>query len=145
VSNLYPWSKVLWSLAASGLGTTISGSGNSGGWKGTGPGDILPQADFETAVDLRDVLDVALMVSVGAITGSPSLTVLLNAFDDAGNLYATAITTEAITAAGQSLVSGGLHGPSGSELVLSGWGQVAWTQTGAGASCTGVEITLLGR
>jgi hypothetical protein len=146
VSNLYPRSKVLWSLAASGLGTTISGAGNSGDWAGNGPGDILPQADFETPVDLRDIQDVALFVNVGGITGTPAFTVTLNVFDDLGNAYATSLTSGSIATARTVAAYAGLHGAGASEyLVPPSWGQVAWTQTGAGASVTGVQIELCGR
>jgi hypothetical protein len=146
VSNLYPRSRLLWSLAASGLGTTISAAGNSGGWAGLGAGAILPQADFETPVDLRDIQDVALLVSVGGITGTPAFTVTLNVFDDLGNAYTTLLTSGSIAAAGQHAAYAGLHGGAASSyLVLPQWGQVAWTQTGASASVTGTEIALYGR
>jgi len=141
MATLYgPSARLIWSLASSGIGTTITGAGNSGPWSNTGV-----TLSAQTAIDLRDAVDVALMVTVGAITGSPSLTVLLNVFDDQGNPYAApGITTAAITAAGNALVSGGLHGHTGTQLVLPAWGQVAWTQTGSG-SVTGTEIALYAR
>jgi len=145
VSNYTPCAKLLWSLAASGLGTTISGSGNSGGWQGNGPGDILPQADFESAVKLRDVLDVGLYVSVGAVTGSPAFQVQLDVFDSLGNLYAQLIKTASLSAAGSAApVFGGLHGAGASAyLVLPEWGRLSWTCTGG--TVTGTEIELWGR
>jgi hypothetical protein len=145
MSNLYPRSRILWSLAASGIGTTISGSGNSGGWEGAGPGDILPQADFETAVDLRDIQDVALLVNVGGITSSPAFQVQLDVYDDAGNVYLQLIKTASLAAAGSAApVYGGLHGGAASSyLVLPSWGRVSWTCTGG--TVTGTSILLYGR
>ena len=81
MSSLYPVGRVLWSLTASGLGTTISAAGNSGSWAGNGPGDLLPAVNFETPVNLRDVNDVALMISVGAVTSSPTMKVGLDFYD----------------------------------------------------------------
>ena len=144
--DMYRRARILWSLAASGLGTTISAAGNSGAWGGTGPGDILPEADFETAVDLRDIGDVALLVSVGGITGTPAFTVTLNVFDDAGNSYTTSLTSGSIATAKTVAAYAGLHGAGASNyLVLPSWGQVAWTQTGSSASVTGTSILLYGR
>ncbi len=135
-----PTARLIWSLTDSGLGTTITTAGNSGAWSGTG-------AAFAalTPVDLRDATDVALMVTVGGITGTPAFTVLLNVFDDLGNAYASGITTTSIATASSALISGGMHGLTGKQLILPAWGQVAWTQTGGGASVTGVEIALYGR
>jgi hypothetical protein len=129
--------RLIWSLTASGL-TTISAAGNSGAW--TAPANGWQAA---SAIDLRDVTDVSLMVSVTAVTSSPSLTVSLNVFDDLGNSYAAGLTTAAIIAPGTAIVSGGLHGLTGKQLVLPMWGQVAWTCTGG--SVTGTEIALYGR
>lgn len=145
MSNYDPGAKILWSLAASGAGTTISGSGNSGGWQGAGPGDILPQVDFESAVKLRDVLDVGLFVNVGGITSSPAFQVQLDVFDDAGNLYAQVLKTASLSAAGAAApVYAGLHGGSASSyLLLPQWGRVSWTCTGG--TVTGVSIYLYGR
>jgi hypothetical protein len=145
VSNLYPRSRILWSLAASGIGTTISAAGNSGDWAGTGPGDILPQADFETGIDLGDVQDVALYVYVGGIASSPAFQVQLDVYDDAGNLYAQVMKTASLSAAGSAApVYAGLHGGSASSyLVLPRWGRVSWTCTGG--TVTGTSILLYGR
>jgi hypothetical protein len=145
VSNYDPGAKILWSLAGSGIGTTISGSGNSGGWQGAGSGDILPQADFESAVKLRDVLDVGLYVNVGGITSSPAFQVQLDVFDDAGNLYAQVLKTASLAASGSAApVYAGLHGGAASSyLVLPQWGRVSWTCTGG--TVTGVSILLYGR
>lgn len=145
MSNYYPFAKLLWSLAASGIGTTISGSGNSGGWQGAGAGDLLPQVDFESAVKLRDVLDVALFVNVGAVTSTPAFQVQLDLFDGQGNLYAQVLKTASLSAAGAATpVYAGLHGGSASSyLLLPEWGRVSWTCTGG--TVTGTEIALWGR
>ena len=143
MSNLYPRSRVLWSLAPSGLGTTISGSGNSGGWQGYVPGDDVPSLDFAGSIDLRDIQDVALLVNVGAVTSSPAFLVQLDVFDDAGNMYAQVMKTASLTAPGSAApVYAGLHAPS-SYLVLPSWGRVSWTCTGG--SVTGTSIFLYGR
>lgn len=143
MSNLYPRSRVLWSLASSGQGTTISGAGNSGGWQGYTPGDDVPQLDFESSVDLRDVLDLALFVNVGGIGSSPAFLVQVDLFDDAGNAYAQVMKTASLTAAGSAApVYAGLHAPS-AYLVLPSWARVSWTCTGG--SVTGTSIFLYGR
>jgi len=139
MATLYaPSARLIWSLWASPLATTISAAGNSGAWAAPANG-----WNAASAVDLRDVTDVSLMVSVGAITSSPSLTVTLNVFDDQGFAYTTGIATSAITSVSTALVSGGLHGLTGKQLVLPMWGQLAWTCTGG--SVTGTEIALYGR
>jgi hypothetical protein len=145
VSNLYPRSRILWSLAASGIGTTLSAAGNSGDWAGNGSGAILPQADFETGADLRDILDIALFVNVGGITSSPAFQVQVDLYDDAGNLYAQALKTASLTAAGSAApVYAGMHGGTASSyLVLPSWGRVSWTCTGG--TVTGTSILLYGR
>jgi hypothetical protein len=143
VSNLYPRSRILWSLASSGQGTTVSGSGNSGGWAGYTPGDDVPQLDFESSVDLRDVQDVALFVNVGAVTSTPAFLVQLDLFDDAGNLYAQAAKTASLAGSGSAApVYAGMHAPS-AYLVLPSWGRVSWTCTGG--TVTGTSIFLYGR
>jgi hypothetical protein len=144
-SSLYRRARILWSLAGSGLGTTISGSGNSGGWGGNGPGDILPEADFESAVDLRDIEDVALFVHVGGVTSSPAFLVQLDVFDDDGNLYLQVMKTASLSAAGSAVpVYAGLHGGTASSYLLPpSWGRVSWTCTGG--TVTGTAITLYGR
>lgn len=145
MSNLYPRSRVLWSLAASGKGTTISGSGNSGGWQGYTPGDDVPQVDFESSVDLRDIQDIALLVNVGGITSTPAFQVQLDVFDDAGNMYAQVLKTASLSAAGAAApVYAGLHGGAASSyLVLPSWGRLSWTCTGG--TVTGTSIFLYGR
>jgi hypothetical protein len=145
VSSLYPVARVLWSLTASGLGTTISAAGNSGSWAGNGPGDLNPATGFETPVNLRDVNDVALMISVGGVTSSPTMKVGLDFYDDLGNLYADVLQTAAITGTGTTILAGGLHGGTASTyLLLPQWGRVNWSAV-SGGTFTGVEIALFGR
>lgn len=145
MSNLYPRSRILWSLAPSGRGTTISGAGNSGGWQGYTPGGDVPQLDFESSVDLRDIQDVGLLVNVGGVTGTPAFLVQMDVFDDAGNLYAQVLKTASLSAPGSAApVWAGLHGGAASSyLVLPSWGRVSWTCTGG--TVTGASIFLYGR
>jgi hypothetical protein len=145
MSNLYPRAKLLWSLTASGLGTTIAAAGNSGGWAGGGPGDWPPAVSAETPVDLRDIQDVVLMVTVGGVTGTPAFVVDLDVYDDQGNLFAAVLSTASLAAAGSKTAAGGLHGGSASSyLVLPQWGRVSWSGLSS-ASVTGTEIALYGR
>lgn len=133
--------KVIWSLAYSGLGTTISGAGNSGGWSNTGttPNQL-------TNLDLRFVDDMALYVFVTSVTTTPTFKVQIDGYDDLGNLAAPALAATAnIVAAGAAVpVYVGKHGgASGNFVVLPAWGRVSWTCTGG--SVNGVEIVLWGR
>lgn len=145
MSNLYPFAKLLWSLTASGDGTTISAAGNSGSWAGNGPGDLYPQVSAETAVDLRDAADVVLMVTVGGVTGTPAFVVNLDCYDDQGNLFPAMLSTASLAAAGSKTAAGGLHGGSASSyLVLPRWGRVSWSGL-TSASVTGAQIALFGR
>jgi hypothetical protein len=138
------YSRRIWSLTSSPLGAPIAGSGDSGEWPSGPPFTDPMQLNRMTPVDLRTVEDVALMVSVGGITSSPSMAVSLDVFDEWGNLYPAVLTTGAITAAGTKIAAGGLHGGAGSAfLVLPDWGRVSWTCTGGTA--TGVAITLRAR
>lgn len=149
MGNLQPRAKLIWSLTASGLGTTLAGAGNSGDWGGAGSGDWPPIVNAETAIDLREITDVVLMVAVGDIVSSPSLQVGLDVYDDLGNLYANVLQTAAVTTAVNTvpLAAGGLHGgydgTASSYLVLPEWGRVSWTLSGG--SMTGVQIALYGR
>jgi hypothetical protein len=146
MGNLQPRSKIIWTLAATSSGSTLSATGNSGNWESnaSGAGGWPPVVSERTPVDLREISDVALMVSVGGITSTPALTVNLDVYDDQGNLYPAVLTSGAISAAGVKSVSGGLHGGSaGSYLVLPDWGRVSWTVTGG--TVTGTQIVLYGR
>lgn len=145
MSTFYaPSARVIWSLAGSALGTVISEAGNSGTWRV--PNATPPASNPQSPVNLQDVTDMSLLISVGSVTGSPSVTFSLNVFDPQGNAYPTEIATSAITAAGKTLISGGLHAPAaGSYLVLPQWGQVAWTAPGSDASLNDVQITVYGR
>ena len=145
MSNLYPYGKLLWSLTASGSGTTLAAAGNSGSWAGTGAGHWPPAVSAETPVELRDVTDVVLMVTVGGVTGTPALVVSLDVYDDLGTLFPAVLSTASLAAAGQETVTGGLHGGSaGTYLVLPHWGRVSWAGL-TSASVTGTQIALYGR
>ena len=129
---------LLWSLASSGLGTTISGAGNSGSWSSTNP-------SAESAIDFRWTDDLALFVNVTGITSTPTFKVNVDAFDDQGTVFAAVASTANITGAGAAApVYIGRHGgASGNFVVLPAWGRVSWTCSGG--SVTGVEITLWAR
>jgi hypothetical protein len=140
--------RLIWSLTASGLGTTLSTAGNSGTWANPGPPPWTPNA--LTPVDLRWVDDLWLSVSAAGGAGT-SLKAQLNLYDDQGNLFqfitgtTPLLGTTAITSApGSAIAFGGRHGGggSGNYFVPSSWGQVAWATTG---TFTGVEIALYGR
>lgn len=140
-----PSSRKIWSLQSGQPGTSvIAAAGNSGAWPTLGP---TPSGRFNkmTPVDLRDVNDLALFVSIGAIVSTPTIKVSVNVFDDLGNLYPiTSMATASLTAAGQAApVFGGSHGGASNYFILPDWGQVAWTCTGG--SATGVEISLWAR
>jgi hypothetical protein len=142
--------KLIWSLSNSGLGTTVTASGNSGAWQSPGVPPWTPNA--LSAIDLRYVEDVWLTVWVaGSVTGTtPQLTVSLNTFDDRGHLFnAYAFTSGGILTASvlSAQVSLGKHGSAANAyLVFSEWGQVSWAIGGtATPTFPGVEISLYGR
>jgi hypothetical protein len=128
----------IWSLASSGLGTTISGNGNSGAFSAANPSQ-------ESAIDFRWTDDLALFVFVTSITSTPTLKVQVDAFDDQGNLFPNLAATANIVAAGAAApVYIGRHGgAAGNFVVLPGWGRVSWTCSGG--SCVGTEISLWAR
>lgn len=140
MSTFYaPTSRLIWSLTNSGDGTTITASGDSGGF--------TPGVNLASAVDLREITDVWLSVFVaGTVSGgAPSLVANLDVFDDQGNLFAAVLSTIAITSgtgAGQ-YICGGLHTGGAKSLVLPSWGRVSWT-VGTG-SFPKTEIALFGR
>jgi len=130
--------RLIWSLtsATPAIGTTITTSGNSGGWSASPP-------NARSAVDLRRVDDVWLSVSAAGGAGTAA-TVQLDAWDDQGNLFAQLLKVTLASAPGSAVAFGGRHGGggSGSYFVLPEWGRVSWTLTG---SMTGVEIALYAR
>lgn len=130
--------RLIWSLAASGIGTTISAAGNSGAWSASNP-------DQESAIDFRWTDDLALFVYVTSVTTTPTLKVQLDGYDDQGNLIPALAATANITAAGAATpVYVGRHGgASGLFVVLPAWGRVSWTCSGG--SCNGTEISLWAR
>lgn len=136
MSNIDQRAKLLWSLASAGPATTLSAAGNSGAWGNTG---LTP--DALSAIDLRDVQDVLLLVTVGGVTSSPTLVVSLGMYDALGNLYSAIATSGNITTATSKTALAGLHGST--PVLLTSWGQVSWTCSGG--SVTGTEIELWGR
>lgn len=132
---------LIWSLANSGLGTTISANGNSGAY--------TPATDYayRTPVDLRWTDDLEIMVYVTGKTSTPALVVGLGIFDDQGNLFqptAFQVTPVLTTVPVGSLLAIGRHsGAAGTYVALPEWGQVYWTCSGG--SVTGVEIALYAR
>ena len=130
--------KLLWSLSGSGLGTAISGAGNSGPWLPAG--NPPPYSYGRSALDLQRTSD--LLITMFCATAGTTMSVTINGFDDQGNLIGPLLTAGPMTAsgaAGAKFFSGGRHGTGGtnSYVVFPLFGQVAWTATG---SFTGVEI-----
>jgi len=133
VGNYQPIAKALWTLANSGLSTTLTASGDS-----TNAGTLGP-------IDLHDVCDLVLSVVTGASAGTnPSLTVQVDMQDASGNWLPAVITTAAITTAKTTVVYGGLHMP-GTPVVLTGRGRVTWTVLGTAGPAWPVSISLAGR
>jgi hypothetical protein len=100
------------------------------------------------AIDLRDVCDVWLAVSVvGTATGTtPTLTVSLDVQDASGaylpsGLALTQITASPATGAG----SAGLHIASTGSMCLPAFGRVTWVLGGTTPVYPGVSISLYGR
>lgn len=133
-----PSARVVWSLANSGISNTLAGAGNSGNWSGATP-------NAQTPVDLRDVTDVLISISISAVTGTnPTLGVNLDGYDDQGNLISQIIKTAAnITGTGMTTLSGGLHASPG--IVLPMWGRVSWTVGGTVSPSFTGEICVIGR
>lgn len=131
--------KVLWRLSQSGMGTTLTASGNTGGYNAA-------TINAVTAIDLRRVTDLALMVYAGTVTGTtPSLTVSLGIYDAAGNLFPAVLSTAALTGIGGKVAYAGLFSGGTSQIVFPEWGQIAWAVTGTTPSFSQLEISLYGR
>ena len=132
--------RVIWSLASSGIGTTIAGNGNSGAFSNA-------SQTAKTAVDLRFIDDLEIMCYVTGKVTTPALVVGLGIYDDQGNLFQPTALQLTPTLTGLpvgSLLAIGRHaGTAGTYITLPDWGQVYWTCSGG--SCTGVEIQLYGR
>lgn len=134
------YGSLIWSLASSGIGTTVTASGNSGGWSAANP-------NAESALDLRFVDDVTVYVNAGTGAGSsPAMSVQLDVFDDLGGLYPQVAKLAAAfgSAGGTAWFSAGRHNAT-SQIVLPAWGRISWIVTGATPSFTGVEIAVYGR
>lgn len=132
--------KLLWSLSGSGLGTTISAAGNSGGF-----GDTAPASFPSSPITCGLCADIQLLINVGGVTSTPSFKVQVGYFDSKGNLYQpTGLQTAAITAAGQTILNAGSRGgAAGTYFIFPEFLQVSWTCSGG--SVTGVSIDLWGR
>jgi|SRR5580704_7301789 hypothetical protein len=138
---------LIWSLAGSGLGTTISANGNSGAYAAN------TDYAYRTPVDLRWTDDLTITAYVaGAVTGTtPSLTVQLGFYDDQGNLFQpstlklTAITAQSNATTAQFLAVGRHAGSAGTYIALPEWGQIAWTVTGTTPVFNQVEIAVYAR
>ena len=128
MGNQQPIAKTLWTNTAAGTGTTINANGNSG----------------STLINLKDVTDLVLSVTVGAPSGStPTLLVQVDMQDACGNWITQVIKTASITGAGTVVAYGGLHT---SNVVLTGAARIAWTIGGTGGPAfPGVAISLIGR
>ena len=137
--------RLIWSLSNSGLGTTLGATaGNSGAYQTPAVPPWTPNA--LSAIDLRYIEDVwltAFVTTVGG-TGTPTLTVVLNVFDDLGNKFLITGSSITATASGTgSQISLGKHGGAASNYnVFPAWGQVAWSATGTTPTFTGTEISL---
>lgn len=131
-----PVPRVLFDLASSGLGTTLTASGNSG-------------SAAPTLIDLLDVTDVWLSVYVaGTSTGtSPTLDVQLDVQDPDGNWFLqVAKVTQLTGAPNYSNVSAGLHINGATSMVLPRWCRVAWAIGGtASPTFPQASICLTGR
>lgn len=130
--------RLLWSLAGSGLGTTLTANGNSGGWSSSNP-------NLAAALDLRFVDDLAVMVSIAAVSGTtPTLNVQLDVFDDQGNLFTgMGKFAASLTTFGAYSYSVGKH--NATQVVLPMWGRVSWAVGGTTPSFSGVQISVFGR
>jgi hypothetical protein len=128
----YPSARTLWTLSNSGLGQTLTASGNSG---------TVP-------ISLMDVTDVWLAVFVNGIaTGTtPTLQVQLDVQDPDGNWFAqVAKTAQLTTTPNYSSISAGLHIASTGSMVLPQFCRVAWTLGGTTPMYPQTSISLIGR
>lgn len=132
-----PVPRTLWDLSSSGLGTTITASGNSG----------------TPLIDLLDVTDVWLsLFVVGTPTGTtPTLAVQLDVQDPAGNWFTAIAKTATVNTAGTGASAfAGLHMPnvstSSAAFPLPRYGRIAWTIGGtASPAFPQTSIYLAGR
>jgi len=99
-------------------------------------------------VDLRDVCDVWLAVSItGTSTGtSPTLTVSLDAKDIAGQYIPTGFSLTQITPApATGAGSAGLHMSSTAAMMFPEYGRVTWVLGGTTPVYPSASISLYGR
>ncbi len=121
---------------------TILFNSGAGGF----PPDITATG-HSTAFDTSLISDVALVVTVGGAPSgsSPTLVVGVDMEDAAGNWISQVIKTGTLNASGTTVVSGGLHGLTGNQIVLSGKCRVSWTVGGTGPTFPATQISLIGR
>lgn len=132
-----PVPRTLWDLASSGLGQTLTVSGNSG----------------TTLIDLLDVTDVWLSVFVASASSgtSPTLDVGLDLQDPDGNWFTSVVKiTQITTGPGKGTATAGLHMPNVSTtsaaLALPRYCRIAWTIGGtASPAFPQTSICLTGR
>lgn len=129
----YPSARTLWTLSSSGLGQTLTASGNSGA----------------TPISLMDITDVWLAVYAGSASSgtNPTLLVQLDVQDPDGNWFPQVAKTAQLTSAPNfASVSAGLHIASTGSMVLPQYCRVAWTVGGtASPTFPQVSISLIGR
>jgi hypothetical protein len=138
--------KLLWSLSGSGLGTTITGAGNSGGFT-----DVPPAPFPSSPIGLGPASDFQLMVYVTGKTSTPTFAVQLAYYDSLGNLFtpASLLLPIPVTAVpgtpAQVTLNTGVRAGGGTSVyfVFPQYGQISWTCTAGTVS--GVEIELWGR
>lgn len=132
-----PVPRTLWDLASSGLGQTLTASGNSG----------------TTLIDLLDVTDVWLSLYVaGTPSGtSPTLAAQIDVQDPDGNWFTAVAKTATVNSSGAGASAfAGLHMPNVSTtsaaFALPRWCRIAWTVGGTGSpTFPQTSICLVGR
>ena len=127
-----PVSRLLWGLTPSGLGTTLTASGNSG----------------STPISLHQVTDVWLAVYVaGTATGTtPTLNVQLDVADSDGNWFPQVAQTVQLTSTpNYSSISCGLHIAGAGSMLLPRFCRVAWIVGGTTPAYPKTSISLYGR
>ena len=129
-----PTVRCLWTAAGDQIGNKLSGAGTI-------------HSNAAQLIDLREVCDLALYVSVAAATGTiPTLDVQVDVQDPSGNWFPQVVkTTQITTGPATQTASVGLHIGATGALVLPEYGRVTITLGGTTPAYTGVAITLYGR
>ncbi len=129
MSMYNPIPRTVFSLAASGMGTTLSGAGATS----TPPIDVLDCTDLWLATSIK-----------GTATGTtPTLLVQVDALDHQGNVFAQILKLTSITSA--PATGSGYVGLHSSGVVLPRFVQITWTLGGTTPVYPQVEISLTGR